>query len=99
MQLVEDITGLKGADELMLTLREDAPIRVTRAQVGTGWTPVEKSLKTFFSQQIQQKLKTLSYLKSNLQQILQQVMAANLLNAVLVKIKNKKQAVQISPIA
>ena len=60
---------------------------------------VEKSLKTIFSQQIQQKLKTLSYLKSNLQQKLQQVMAANLLNAVLVKIKKKKQAVQISPIA
>ncbi len=60
---------------------------------------VEKSLKTIFSQQIQQKLKTLSYLKSNLQQKLQQVMAANLLNAVLVKIKKKKQAVQISPVA
>ena len=33
VQLVEDITGLAGVNEMTLTLREEAPIRVTRAQV------------------------------------------------------------------
>ena len=50
-------------------------------------------------QQIQQKLKTLSYLKLNLRQKLQQVMAANLLNAVLVSFKKNKQGMQVSPAA
>ena len=59
----------------------------------------EKSLNTVFSQQIQQKLKTLSYLKLNLRQKLQQVMAANLLNAVLVSFKKNKQGMQLSPAA
>jgi len=38
-------------------------------------------------------------LKLNLQQKLQQVMAANLFNAVLVDFKKKKQGVQVSPAA
>ncbi len=56
----------------------------------------EKSLKITFSQEIQQKLKTLSYLKLNLQQKLQQVMAIDLLNAVLVKFKKNKNGTQIN---
>lgn len=31
--LVEDITGLTGVDELLLTLREAEPVRITRGQV------------------------------------------------------------------
>jgi len=53
----------------------------------------ESSLNSIFSQQIQQKLKTLSYSKLNLQYKLQQVMASNLLNAVLVTFKKDKQGV------
>ena len=53
----------------------------------------EASLNSIFSQQIQQKLKTLSYSKLNLQYKLQQVMASNLLNAVLVTFKKNKQGV------
>ena len=33
MRLVEDITGLTGLDEVVLTLREAEPLRITRAQV------------------------------------------------------------------
>ncbi len=33
MALVEEITGLTGVDELLLTLWEEEPIRITRAQV------------------------------------------------------------------
>ena len=69
----------------------------TNSELKKGNLGAEKSLNTVFSQQIQQKLKTLSYLKLNLQQKLQQVMAINLLNAVLVKFKKNKQGVQVSP--
>ena len=51
----------------------------------------ESGLNVFFSQQIKQKLKTLSYSKLNLELKLQQVMARNLLNVVLVKNKKKLQ--------
>jgi F0F1-type ATP synthase membrane subunit b/b' len=71
----------------------------TNSELNKSNLGAEKSLNTVFSQQIQQKLKTLSYLKLNLQQKLQQVMAANLLNAVLVQFNKKKQGVQVSPAA
>ena len=51
----------------------------------------ESGLNVSFSQQIKQKLKTLSYSKLNLELKLQQVMARNLLNVVLVKNKRKLQ--------
>jgi len=69
----------------------------TNFELKKGNLGAEKSLNTAFSQQIQQKLNTLSYLKFNLQQKLQQVMAINLLNAVLVKFKKNKQGMQVSP--
>ena len=33
--LVEEIAGMVGVDELLLTLREEEPVRITRAQVPT----------------------------------------------------------------
>lgn len=56
----------------------------------------EAYLNAVFSQQIKQKLKTLSYSKLNLQLKLQQVMAKNLLNTVLVKFKKNKQGLQVN---
>jgi Mitochondrial ATP synthase B chain precursor (ATP-synt_B) len=62
---------------------------------------IEKAFYFIVSQQIQQKLKTLSQSKLSLQQKLQPLMALNLLSMVLVKVLKKKQKskgkIQLNP--
>lgn len=62
----------------------------TKLQLETKSKNSEKALKTIFSQQITQKLRSLSYANLNLTSKLQQIISNQLLTAVLVKSKKLK---------
>jgi hypothetical protein len=77
-------------------------LNITNKEIFAARKNTESALKTIFSNQMQQKLNTYTASKSNLQQNLQQLMAANILSAVLVKyqsLKKKagKKSRQLSP--